>query len=88
LQQQLVLKFIKSKITGEAKDILLSRYERNTWGQIKAILEKNYAVRTLEYYAGLLFTAKQGMNEIVAQWGSRIDNMGVDLMREELQSRK
>jgi hypothetical protein len=22
------------------------------------------------------------MNEIVAQWGSRIDNMGVDLMRE------
>jgi hypothetical protein len=83
LQRPLLLKFIESKITGEAKDMLLSRTERNSWGQIKAILEENYAVRrTLEYYAGLLFTTKQGMNEIVAQWGSRIDNMGVDLMRE------
>jgi hypothetical protein len=79
----LLLKFIESKITGEAKDRLLARSERNTWGQVKAILEENYAVkRTLEYYAGLLFTAKQGSTETVAQWGSRIDNMGLDLMRE------
>jgi hypothetical protein len=79
----LLLKFIESKITGEAKDRLLARSERNTWGQIKAILEENYAVkRTLEYYANLLFTAKQGSNETVAQWGSRIDNMGLDLIRE------
>jgi hypothetical protein len=79
----LLLKFIESKITGEAKDRLLARSERNTWEQVKIILEENYAVkRTLEYYASLLFTAKQGSNETVAQWGSRIDNMGLDLMRE------
>jgi hypothetical protein len=46
-------------------------------------LEENYAVkRTLEYYAGMLFTARQGINETIAQWGSRIDNMGIDMMRE------
>jgi hypothetical protein len=79
----LLLKFIESKITGEAKDRLLARSERNTWEQVKTILEENYAVkRTLEYYASLLFTAKQSNNETVAQWGSRIDNMGIDLIRE------
>jgi hypothetical protein len=79
----LLLKFIESKITGEAKDRLLARTERNTWEQVKAILEENYAVkRTLEYYAGLLFTSKQGVSETVAQWGSRIDSMGIDLIRE------
>jgi hypothetical protein len=79
----LLLKFIESKITGEAKDRLLARTERNSWEQIKSILEENYAVkRTLEYYAGTLFTAKQGIGESVAQWGSRIDNMGIDLLRE------
>jgi SMC interacting uncharacterized protein involved in chromosome segregation len=82
-KQQLLLKFIESKISGEAKDRLLARTERNTWEQIRAILEENYAVkRTLEYYAGMLFTTKQGMTETVAQWGSRIDNMGLDLRRE------
>jgi hypothetical protein len=78
----LLLKFIESKITGEAKDRLLARSERHTWAHIKLILE-NYSVkRTLEYYASLLFTSKQGNSEIVAQWGSRIDNMGLDLMGE------
>jgi hypothetical protein len=55
---------------GEAKDRLLARTARNSWEQIKAILEENYAVkRTLEYYASVLFTTRQGMNETVAQWG-------------------
>jgi hypothetical protein len=45
-------------------------------------LRKIYTIRTLEYYAGFLFTTKQGINETVARWGSRIDNMGIDLMRE------
>jgi hypothetical protein len=31
LQQSLLLKFVESKITGEAKDRLLARTERNTW---------------------------------------------------------
>jgi hypothetical protein len=79
----LLLKFVESKITGEAKDRLLARIERNSWEQIKSILEENYAVkRMLEYYAGVLFTSKQTPNESVAQWGSCIDGMGIDLMRE------
>jgi hypothetical protein len=79
----LLLKFVESKITGEAKHRLLARRERNTWEQIKAILEENYSLRrTLEYYAGMPFAAKQGNGETVAQWGSRIDNMRIDLLRE------
>jgi hypothetical protein len=80
--KQLLLKFIESKISGEVKDRLLARTERNSWEQIRAILEENYAVKRTLDYAGMLFTTKQGMNETVAQWGSRIDNMGLDLMRE------
>jgi hypothetical protein len=34
----LLLKFIESKITGEAKDRLLARAERNTWEQVKDVL--------------------------------------------------
>jgi hypothetical protein len=30
----------------------------------------------------VLLTAKQGIGETVAQWGARIDSMGIDLMRE------
>jgi hypothetical protein len=79
----LLLKFIESKITGEAKDRLLAREGRDSWEQVKAILEEIYAVRrTLEYYAGALFTSRQWPNETVAQWGSRIDSMGIDIMRE------
>jgi hypothetical protein len=37
---------------------------------------------TLAYYASMLFTSRQGIGETVAQWGSRIDGMGIDLMRE------
>jgi hypothetical protein len=79
----LLLKFVLSKITGEAKERLLARTEKNTWEQVRSILEENYAVRrTLEYYAGVLFTSKQAPTESVAQWGSRIDKMGTELMRE------
>jgi hypothetical protein len=79
----LLFKFVESKITGEAKDRLLARTERSSWEQIRFILEENYSVkRTLEYYAGMLFTSRQGTSETVAQWGSRIDSMGIDLMRE------
>jgi hypothetical protein len=39
-------------------------------GQLKVLLEENYAVkRTLEYYSALTFTSKQGNNETVVQWG-------------------
>ncbi|KAJ4425611.1 hypothetical protein ANN_27807 [Periplaneta americana] len=44
-KQQLLLKFVESKITGEAKDRLLARTARNSWAEVKAILEENYSVR-------------------------------------------
>jgi hypothetical protein len=49
LKQPMLLKFIESKITREARDRLLATTERHTWEQIKAIFEENYAVkRTLK----------------------------------------
>lgn len=82
-KQNILLKFIESKIIGDAKQKLLARSERGTWVLIKGILEENYSVRrTLEYYAGTLFAARQGQNETVAQWGSRVDTIGLDLHRE------
>jgi hypothetical protein len=52
-------------------------------------LEENYALkRILKYYAGMLFTSKHGSNETVAQWGSRIGNMGINLLRSENKYRK
>jgi hypothetical protein len=82
-QRALVLKFIFAKIQGDAKDKLLARVERDTWPQIKGILEENYLVRrTLEYYTGTLFNSRQGPNETVAQWGARLDTLVMDLRRE------
>jgi hypothetical protein len=73
------LKFIESRITGEAKTKLLARADR-TWNRIKQILEENYAVRrTIEFFACRLFNSKQGPSETVATWGSRIDTMSSDL---------
>lgn len=78
----ILLKFVVSKILGDAKEKILSRSHRS-WEEIKQILEENYAVRrTLEYYAGNLFVARQGPTETVAQWGARIDSIGTDLYSE------
>jgi hypothetical protein len=38
--QPLLLKFIESKITGEAKDRFLARIERNTWSRLELYLRK------------------------------------------------
>jgi hypothetical protein len=74
------LKFIESKITGEAKTKLLAMADRTTWEHFKQILEENYAVRrTIDFFACKLFNSKQGPSEIVATWGSRIDTMSSDL---------
>ena len=80
VKQELLLKFVVAKIQGEAKDKLLARVERNTWNQIKGILEENYLVkRTLEFYTGALFNSRQGPNETVAQWGASLDSIAMDL---------
>jgi hypothetical protein len=85
-ERELILKFILAKIQGDAKDKLLARIERDTWPQIKGILEDNYLVRrTLEYYTGTLFSSRQDPTETVAQWGPRLDTLSMDLRREARQ---
>jgi hypothetical protein len=82
-KRELLLKFIIAKIQGDAKDKLLARVGRDTWPQMKGILEENYLVkRTLEFYTGTLFNSRQGPTETVAQWGARLDNLAMDLGRE------
>ena len=82
-KQELLLKFVVAKIQGEAKDKSLARVVRNTWNQIKGILEENYLVKsTLEFYTGALFNSWQGPNETVALWGARLDSIAMDLRRE------
>jgi hypothetical protein len=39
-KQELLLKFVVAKIQGDAKDKLFACVERNTWGQIKSILDE------------------------------------------------
>jgi len=41
----LILKFVCTKIGGEAKTKVLSRTHLYTWEQVKAVLEENYSVR-------------------------------------------
>ncbi|KAJ8876907.1 hypothetical protein PR048_021356 [Dryococelus australis] len=51
-------KFVKTKITGEAKLKLVARANTATWEGVREILEETYAVRpTLDYYACQMFNA-------------------------------
>ena len=79
-QHERLLKFVKARITGEARSKLIVRDRTHTWAQVKAILEENYSVRrTLDFYACAMFSAKQRKGESVAAWGSRIDCMQTEL---------
>jgi hypothetical protein len=77
---EILLKFVKTKITGDARSKLLVRDLTHTWELVKSILEENYAVRrTLDYYACRMFSARQERGENIACWGSRIDEMQTEL---------
>jgi hypothetical protein len=72
----LLLRFVKTKITGDARSKLLVRDLTSTWREVKHILEENYDVkRKLDYYACRMFSGRQGPNESIASWSSRIDTM-------------
>ena len=76
----LLLKFVKTKITGEARSKLLVRDLTSTWREVRQILEENYGVRrTLDYYACRMFSSRQGASESIASWSSRIDTMQSEL---------
>jgi hypothetical protein len=70
-----LLKFVKAKITGDARSKLMVRDLTHSWELVKAIVEENYASRlTLDYYACKMFSAWQGKNENIASWGTRWTN--------------
>jgi len=54
-----LLKFVKAKITGVARSKLMARKLTQSWELVKATLEENYATRrTLGYYACKMFSAR------------------------------
>jgi len=79
-EHNLLLKFVKTKITGEARSKLLVRDLTSTWRDVKQILEENYGVRrTLDFYACRMFSSRQDASESIASWSSRIDTMQSEL---------
>jgi hypothetical protein len=79
-QHDVLLKFVKAKITGDARSKLLVRDLTHSLGLVKAILEENYATRrTLDFYACKMFSARQSASESIASWGSKIDTLQTDL---------
>ena len=79
-KHEVFLKFVKTKITGDARSKLMVRDLTHTWALVKGILEENYAIRrTLDFYACKMFSARQEKYESVASWGSRIDEMQTEL---------
>jgi dynactin complex subunit len=79
-EQHSLLKFVKTKITGDARSKLLVRDLSSAWREVKQILEENYGVkRTLDYYACPMFSSRQDNNESIASWSSRIDTMQSEL---------
>jgi len=79
-KHNILLKFVNTKIAGNATSKLIVRDLTHTWALVKGILEENYAVRrTLDFYARGMFSARQEKGESVASWGSRIDEMQTEL---------
>jgi len=79
-KHDILLKFVKAKITGDARSKLMVRDLTHSWELVRAILEENYATRrTLDYYACKMFSARQSKNESIASWGHKIDELQTDL---------
>jgi hypothetical protein len=73
-QYDLLLKFVKTKITGDARSKLLVRDLTSTWREVKQILEENYDIKRT-HWACRMFNSRQGPSENIASWSSRIDTM-------------
>jgi hypothetical protein len=79
-KHDILLKFVKAKITGDARSKLMVRDLTHSWELVKGILEENYATRrTLDYYACKMFSARQSKSESIASWGNKIDELQTDL---------
>ena len=79
-KHDVLLKFVKAKITGDARSKLMVRDLTHSLELVKEILEENYATRrTLDYYVCNMFNARQNKNESIASWGNKIDALQTDL---------
>ena len=79
-KHDILLKFVKTKIVGDARSKLMVRDLTQIWALVKGILEENYAVRsTLEFNACRMFGARQEKGESVASWGNLIVEMQTEL---------
>ena len=59
-KHEILLKFVKTKITGDARSKLIVQDLTHSWELVRGILEKNYAIRrTLDYYACKMFSARR-----------------------------
>jgi len=78
-KHDILLKFVKAKITGDARSKLMVRDLTHSWEIVKAILEENYATRRTLDYACKMFSARQSKGESTASWGNKIDALQTDL---------
>lgn len=79
-KEDVLLKFVKAKITGEARSKLMVINLKHSWELVKAILEESYATRcALDYCVCKMLSAREGKNESIASWGNKIDELQRDL---------
>jgi len=78
-KHDVLLKFVKAKITGEARFKLMVRDLTHSRELVRAILEENYVTRRTLDYACKMFIARQSKTESIASWGHKIDELQTDL---------
>jgi hypothetical protein len=79
-KHDILLKFVKTKITGDTRWKVIVRDLTDTWALVKGILEENCAVQcTLDFYAYGMFSVRQEKGESVTSWGSRTDEIQTEL---------
>jgi hypothetical protein len=60
----LFFKYVRTRITDEAKAKLLVRQNAFVWASVRAVLQEHYAARrTLDFYACAMFNARQVKHE-------------------------
>lgn len=68
--------YVLSRIKGEARKKLMIRRDIEDWPTAKAALKEYYSERrTIDYFIGELADARQGKDESVQDWASRIENL-------------
>jgi hypothetical protein len=79
-KHEILLKFVKTKITGDARSKLIVRELTHTWALVKSNFRGELCRAThARFFACRKFSAIQEKGQSVASWGSRIDEMQTEL---------